>query len=139
MEVPLLHLIPVGLAAEDAPEFGQVAAQVVGVRNVLEREPEELVAGVAEDLREARVDAEPRPVWPDVGDPDGGILERGSELLLALAEGVLSPLPVGHVGLDGHISGEPTVFGRSVPGRSVLDERACTRCGPTAGSRRGGG
>jgi hypothetical protein len=47
---------------------------------------QKLDAAVPEDLAEALIDPEPSAVPSDIGDPDGGVLERTAKAGLAFAQ-----------------------------------------------------
>jgi hypothetical protein len=90
-------LPPVGLgaAAQDLPQRHHVAGHVPRIADVLQALLPQLLPGVAEDLAEARVHAQELPVGGGVGDAHPGLVEGGLEDRLAVAQGLLAPLPLG--------------------------------------------
>src|SRR5262249_50411199 len=59
---------------------------ILGVRDVLAAQPEELVLRVAEDLAQAAVDPDEAPVRADMREPGAGQLECAAKALFALAQ-----------------------------------------------------
>ena len=69
------------------------AGEIVGVRQVLDAPPEDLLAGVAEDVALPLVDAKPSALEIEMADANSGVLERPSEPLLTFPQGRLGTLP----------------------------------------------
>ncbi len=87
----------------------ELGRQVLGVGDVLEGPREQLLAGVADDPAVRLVDAEEAAVGVLVGDAHGGVFERAAEPLLALAQRLLGPHPLGDVLCQGDDADESAV------------------------------
>ena len=85
-----------------APNSREVGRQVIGVRDVRDGLADQLRAGVADDLAHLLVDAQEAALGVDVGNADGRVLERAAEPLLALAQRLLSPLPIADIARQRH-------------------------------------
>ena len=94
-DVPLLRRVRRDLPGQESPDVGEVGVEVVGVGDVLERQPHHLVVAVAHDVAELLVDPQPAAVQPDVGDADRRLLEGGPEPLLTFSTGLFSPFLFG--------------------------------------------
>ena len=90
-DVALLHGVGLDLAGEHLPHVGEVPVEVVGVGDVLERQPQQLLARVADDRAEPVVDAQEAALQADVGNAHGRLLERRPAELFALLQGQLVP------------------------------------------------
>lgn len=78
----------------------EVFIQIIWVSNVLEGQPKQLRARIADDLAEVVVDSQKPPVRREVCYTSGGRFEDGPESLFALALSLLRPLPLGQVEQD---------------------------------------
>ena len=76
---------------------GDVFVDVVGMRDLLERAPEEVCLGVSRDLGQRSVDAQEPSVRSDQGHSDRCILERPPEPLFCLAQSLLGLPALGDV------------------------------------------
>jgi hypothetical protein len=74
--------------------------KVFGVRDLLKLLLQKLGAAVAEDIAEALIDPQPGAVRSDIGDADGGVLERAAKPGLAFAQRVLGFLAPGDVEVE---------------------------------------
>jgi hypothetical protein len=85
-EVPLLHPVARPLAGDRLLQVGEVGVEIVGMRDVLERQVEQLVLGVADDLAEGGVHLDEAPVRADERHPDRRRVEGAAEALVRLAQ-----------------------------------------------------
>ena len=117
-DVALLQRVAGQLAPHQRGVLLEFGRQILGVRDVLERPLEQLVAGVADDLAVLLVDAEAAAVGILVGDADGGVLEGAAEPLLALAQRLLGPPVVGDVDAAADEPNRSALAGRAWPRRA---------------------
>ena len=94
-DVPLLRGVRRDLPCQQSPDVGEVGFAVVGVGDVLERQPHHLIVAVAHDAAQLLVDPQPATVQPDVGHADRRLLEGGPEPLLTFSTGLFSPFLFG--------------------------------------------
>jgi hypothetical protein len=133
-EVPLLHLIRVDLPGDHLPDEVQVVVQVGGVRDLLERDREQLLLAVADQLAKRAIDPQERAVETHDRLADRRIVERGLEFLLRVQQlaldraiAVLFHLPV--VGAPRHPSDRPSGPSAAPPDPlRVAEERAAIAC-----------
>src|SRR5664280_3141196 len=85
-DVALLHRERLDLSGQYPADVLHVGLEVRGMRDLLERPREQLLARVAHHLAEPSIDPEKAAVGPDMDDADRGLLERGPEPLFALVE-----------------------------------------------------
>ena len=105
------------------------AGEIVGVRQVLDAPPDDLLAGVAEDVALPLVDTKPSTLEIEVADADPGVLERPSEPLLTFPQGRLGTLPFLGVGagMGGHREAVAHRAQRPRPGDTRRDRHALDR------------
>ena len=80
-DVPLADLVAVERAVDELGEQGQVLLAVVGVGDVADAQPDELLRRVAHHPAEGRVDLEEAPIGRHQAHPDRRFVERGPEQL----------------------------------------------------------
>ncbi len=83
-------LVQRGFSVLFTPTFRLVQELLAAKRDLaLPRALQKLCAAVPEDLTEALIDPQPGAVRSDIGDADGGVLERTAKTGLAFAQRVL--------------------------------------------------
>ena len=100
VEVSLFQMICVDLSAHQGGEPLQIERKVLGVRHLLKVLLQKLVAAVPEDVAKALIDPQPGAVRSDIGDADGGVLERAAKTSLAFPQRLLGFLAVGDVEVE---------------------------------------
>jgi hypothetical protein len=113
-DVALLRSIGVHLARLEPAQRVQVGVDRVGGRDVRERQRDQLVARVAEDVAQAVVDAHPPAVQGHLRHADGGLVEHRTEPRLALAQLVVDALPFRVVDRHGGDAEAPSLLDRPV-------------------------
>ena len=103
VKVSLLQLVCVDLSTHQSGEPVEIERKVLGVRHLLKVLLQKLGAAVPEDVTKALIDPEPGAVRSDIGDPDGGVLERTAKPGLAFAQRVLGFL----AGRDVEVEADP--------------------------------
>src|SRR5207249_2965287 len=93
-----LVLVRVDLAAAQPLDLVAVEEKLFLGHDVLEPEAEQLVLLVAADPAQRGIDADEASVEADDPDPDRGVLKRAAEPLLALAQRVVGPAWLRHLG-----------------------------------------
>ena len=100
VKVSLLQVVCVDLSAHQGREPVEIERKVFGVRHLLKVLLQKLGAAVPEDVTEALIDPQPGAVRSDIGDADGGVLERTAKTGLAFAQRVLGFLARGDVEVE---------------------------------------
>src|SRR5262249_15157992 len=83
---PSFDVIGLAAAAQGLLDLVEVDIEIGQTHGLLKCLAQEHVAAIAEDLAQASIDAQPLSVCSNVRNPDGRLLERGTELLLTLVE-----------------------------------------------------
>jgi hypothetical protein len=86
VQVALVHLVGRAATRQDVLHERQVRVEVVGVGDRLERDLQQLVLGVADELAQRLVDLEPLALEPYERHSDRCVVERGLELLRGPAQ-----------------------------------------------------
>ena len=89
VKVTLLQVVCVDLSAHQGGEPVEIERKVLGVRHLLKVLLQKLGSAVPEDVAKALIDPQPGAVRSDIGDADGGVLERTAKTGLAFAQRVL--------------------------------------------------
>ncbi len=92
-----LHTVTGGFTPLQGVKFSEVIRQILGVRYLRERLPDQLSRGVAEDLADSLVEAQEMAAEVLMGDADSRVLEGATEALLAFPQRFLDPLVRGDV------------------------------------------
>jgi hypothetical protein len=119
VDVALVHLVGRAAAGEHVVDQREVRVEVVGVREVLEREPQQLLLGVADELAQRLVDVEPLALEPHERHADRRVVERGAELLRGALERLL-----GIQGMVHHRGNRPR---RAIAGAPSFQLSGCGR------------
>ena len=120
VDVALVHLVGRAPAGEHVVDEREVGVEVVGVREVLERELQQLLLGVADELAQRLVDVEPLALEPDQRHADRRVVERGAELLRDALERLLRIQGVVHHAIIGRAAG--------LLERAAVSRRASAAC-----------
>src|SRR5262249_20055586 len=84
-------------AAQRLPHPFQVERQIGCKGDVLKGQRQQLLAGVAEDVAQALVHAQPPSTWIDMVDAHRRVLERGAEAFIGLTQSKRTLLVRSHV------------------------------------------
>jgi hypothetical protein len=98
VHVPLLQLERGDLAREGARDLHSTGFAVVGVRELLFGQPQELAGVVADELAERAVDVEPAPIGGHERHPDRRIVEGAPKAARIVITGQWSR--IGCLGID---------------------------------------
>ncbi len=107
--VALSQLVSLALVRDQAMQLLEVRVQVVGVGERLERGPEQLLLGRAENAGERCVDAREAPVQRDQRLADRSLVEGVAEALLGVAQLERGVALGGDVATDAEVSGKRAV------------------------------